>query len=74
MDYSTLFPRLYTRPDIDRLFTACEGVDGSSIAKTFLTLQLDTGKRIRDVIQMAEFRTVLEDMIDGIRERAGGAT
>jgi hypothetical protein len=66
-------PRIVTRGDFDRLITSCRDIDGSKLIETLLRLQWETGNRLQEVLQMAEFRTVLNEMLSEVRGKAGVA-
>lgn len=66
------FPRLYTRPDFDRLIAACEGVDGSHLVETFFSVKHATGKKTWDVTQTPEFRDAFVEMLHQVRAKARG--
>lgn len=64
------FPRIYTRPDHDRLIAACRGIDGSQLVETFFALQHDTGLRTWDITMTPEFRLAFVAMLDEARDKA----
>jgi hypothetical protein len=70
---SATYPRIYARPDVDRLLNSCRGIDGSDLVRTVLSIQFDTGKPLASVLRSAEFRYLVEEMLDTVREKAGVA-